>query len=88
MKKIFGLAAFFISSQLLAQTDSSKTLDPVVVTAGKIPQKQSITGKVVSVISKEQLEKSAGRTVAQLLNEQAGLAIKPFTCGALHQGEH
>lgn len=75
MKKIFGLAAFFISSQLLAQTDSAKALNPVVVTANKLPQKQSTTGKVVSVISKEQIEKSAGRTVAQLLNEQAGLAI-------------
>lgn len=75
MKKIFGLTAFFISSQLLAQTDTAETLNPVVVTASKLPQKQSITGKVVTVISKEQIEKSSGRTVAQVLNEQAGLAI-------------
>lgn len=75
MKKIFGLTAILISSQLLAQTDSSQTLNPVVITAGKLPQKQSATGKVVSVISKEQIEKSSGRTVAQLLNEQAGLTI-------------
>src|SRR5215217_6373616 len=75
MKKIFAVAALFISSQLAAQTDSSKTLDPVVLTANKLPQKQSSTGKVVSVITREQIEKSAGRTIAQLLNEQAGMTI-------------
>src|SRR5215213_8813266 len=75
MKKNFAVAALFISSQLAAQTDSSKTLDPVVLTANKLPQKQSSTGKVISVISKEQIEKSAGRTIAQLLNEQAGITI-------------
>lgn len=75
MRKIFGLTAILFSSGLLAQTDSSQTLNPVVVTANKFPQKQGNTGKVISVISKEQIEKSSGRTVAQLLNEQAGLAI-------------
>ena len=54
-----------ISNQLLAQKDTS-TLDPVILTANKFEQKQSQTGKVVTVISKEQLEKSAGRTVAQI----------------------
>ena len=75
MRKFFVVTALFISSQLTAQTDSSRTLNPVVITANKIPQKQSSTGKVVSVITKEQIEKSSGRTVAQLLNEQAGLTI-------------
>lgn len=75
MRKIFGLTAIFFSSQLLAQTDSSKSLNPVIITANKLPQKQTATGKVVSVITKEQLEKSSGRTVAQLLNEQAGITI-------------
>jgi vitamin B12 transporter len=75
MRKIFGLTACFFCSQLFAQTDSSKTLNPVIITANKLPQKQSATGKVVSVITKEQIEKSSGRTIAQLLNEQAGLTI-------------
>jgi vitamin B12 transporter len=75
MRKIFGLAALFFCSQLQAQTDSISNLNPVVVTATKSPIKQSNTGKVISVISKEQIEKSSGRTVAQLLNEQAGLTI-------------
>lgn len=81
-KKIFIAAAVFFSSQLYAQktvpanpTDSTKNLDEVVVTATKTPVKQSQTGKVVTVIGKEQLDRSAGKTVAQILNEQAGITI-------------
>ena len=75
MRKIFVVTALIISSQLIAQQDSSKSLDPVILTATKLPQKQSSTGKVITVISREQIEKSSGRTVGQLLNEQAGLTI-------------
>ena len=61
----------------MAQKDTSaiNQLDPVIVTANKIAQKQSTTGKVITVISKEQIEKSAGKSVAQILNEQAGVVI-------------
>lgn len=71
---ITGSTAF---AQLIQPSpeDSSKTMDPVVITANKIPQKQNTTGKVVTVISREQIEKSSGKTVSQLLNEQAGLTI-------------
>lgn len=58
-----------------AQQDSSHVLDEVIVTANKLEQKQSTTGKVITVISKAQLEKSSGKTVAQVLNEQAGITI-------------
>ncbi|MBK8785077.1 MAG: TonB-dependent receptor [Chitinophagaceae bacterium] len=81
-KKIFIAAAVLISSQLYAQKpvpavseDSIKSLDEVVLTATKMPLKQSQTGKVVTVIGKEQIERSAGKTVAQLLNEQVGITI-------------
>lgn len=69
------VAALFIGSQLHAQQDTSKTLDPVVITATKTPLKQSQTGKVISVITKEQIERSAGKTLGRLLNEQAGITI-------------
>ena len=77
MKKIFFVvAAIVISSQLQAQEDTTgKVLDEVILTANKFEQKQSQTGKVVTVISKEQIEKSSGKTVAQILNEQAGITI-------------
>jgi len=73
-KTFFVLAAAIVSNQLTAQKDTT-VLDEVVITATKFEQKQSQTGKVVTVITKEQLEKSAGKSLAQLLNEQAGLVI-------------
>ena len=73
-KKILFVAACITGSALFAQ-DSSKILNPVIITANKFPQKQSTTGKVITVITKDQIEKSSGKTVAQLLNEQAGLTI-------------
>lgn len=76
-KKLIVVAAgFFISSQLSAQDSSaSKQLDEVVITANRMEQKQTQTGKVVTVIGKEVLEKSQGKTIAQVLNEQAGITI-------------
>ncbi|MEP7143170.1 MAG: TonB-dependent receptor [Ferruginibacter sp.] len=73
--KILFVAAVVFSSQLKAQQDSTKQLDQVVVTANKYPQKQSSTGKVLTVIDGSQLERNTGRTLAQVLNEQAGLVI-------------
>jgi len=70
-------AALLIISSAFAQKDTvrTKVLDEVVVTANKTEQKQSTTGKVITVITKAQIEKSSGKTVAQLLNEQAGITI-------------
>jgi len=80
MRKIFAVAALIISSQAIAQTteqqeDSTKTLDKVVITATKYPTKQSNTGKSVSVVTREQIERSAGKDLAQVLNEQTGLTV-------------
>ena len=76
-KKLTLLFALLSGSTVFAQKDSlpSTLLDEVVVTANKMEQKQSSTGKVITVINKEQIEKSNGKTVAQLLNEQAGITI-------------
>ena len=61
---------------LYAQTDSTtKVLDEVVITATKTEQKQSTTGKVVTVISKTEIEQSQGKTLGQLLNDQAGVVV-------------
>ena len=73
-KKIFIAAAVLISNQLTAQ-DSARNLNEVVVTANKFPNKTSLTGKVVVVINREQLENSGGKDLAQVLNEQAGVYI-------------
>jgi vitamin B12 transporter len=77
-KKFFIVAATLTSSHFIVQAQDSSTtkqLDEVVVTANKYPQKQSSTGKVLTVINRQELEKNTGRTLAQVLNEQAGLII-------------
>ncbi len=78
-KKIFIAAAVLISNQLSAQQDSAKKLNEVFVTANKFPNKTSLTGKVVVVITREQLEKSGGKDLAQVLTEQAGLYVNGAT---------
>ena len=61
---------------LQAQDDSlPKQLDQVVVTATRYPVKQSQTGKVIIVISRSDLDKSPGKTLGQVLTEQAGLTV-------------
>jgi len=78
VKKIFIVAAVVTGTHLAAQTtdeDSIKSLDKVVITATKYPTKQSNTGKVVLVITREQIEKSSGKDLAQVLNEQTGLTV-------------
>lgn len=81
MKKVIALvgAAFVSAFPIMAQQQpdsiSLATLDEIVVTANKMPQKQSQTGKVVAVINKAQIANSTGGTLAQLLNEQAGIVI-------------
>ena len=87
-KKFFVVAAILISSQLPAQLvptireQDTSLLDEVVITANKYPNKTSLTGKVVTVITREQLERSGGKDLAQVLNEQAGIYIGGATSNA------
>jgi vitamin B12 transporter len=75
-KKFLIVAAAFIGSQLTAQEDTTvRTLDEVVITANKFPQKQSGTGKLITVITKEQIMQSGGKDLSQILNEQAGIVV-------------
>jgi len=64
-------------NQINAQQDSVKSynLSEVVVTATKFPKSQSETGKVLTVIDEDQLRRSSGKDISQLLNEQVGLII-------------
>ncbi|HET6767762.1 MAG TPA: TonB-dependent receptor [Chitinophagaceae bacterium] len=80
-RKFFVVAAILIGSQLQAQlvpairVQDTSLLDEVVITANKYPNKTSLTGKVVTVITREQLEQSGGKDLAQILTEQAGIYI-------------
>ncbi len=82
MKKgIFIAAAVIFSNHLHAQVvkaprdTTNKTLDEVIVTANKFPQKQSETGKVVTIITQDQLQKSFGKSISEVLNQQPGVII-------------
>jgi vitamin B12 transporter len=71
------VAATFVSSALWAQQDSSRpaSLNEVIVTANKTLQKQGQTGKVITVINQQQIAQAGSKTVAQLLQETAGITI-------------
>ncbi len=80
-KKIFIAAAVIFSSQVYAQQpvpanlEDSTTMDEVVVTATKTLVKQSQTGKVVTVINQATLQRSAGKSLTEILNTQAGVFV-------------
>ncbi len=74
------MAAIIIGSQLYAQDSSSvKQLDEVIVTANRLLQKQSNTGKIVTVIDQETLQRNAGKTLTEIINYQAGVFINGAT---------
>ncbi len=78
LKNIVALSCLFLSTALtLSSQDSlfNSALDEVVVTASKFSTKQSKTGKVVQVIRREDLQNANGRTLSELLNQQAGIFI-------------
>lgn len=82
MKKERKVWAFFIvlgwlAPDLQAQQDTLRTLklDTVVITATKYPKNKSETGKVLTIIDRDQLERSAGKDLSQILNEQVGLVV-------------
>ena len=76
-KSFFTAACIAAALSATAQKDtlSGSPMNDVVVTATKFPIKQSLSGKVVTVITKEQLEKSSGRTIGELLSTQTGVII-------------
>ncbi|MGM9475836.1 TonB-dependent receptor plug domain-containing protein [Pedobacter sp. GSP4] len=70
-----GLAQLLLSHLANAQNQDSLQLKDVVISATKNNQKQSQTGKVVTIISREVLERSNGKSLPDLLTEQAGIVI-------------
>ena len=67
--------AFGQKEEIKKISDTVISLDEVIVTANKVEQKQNATGKVVTVINAAALQANAGRSIAQILNEQAGLYL-------------
>jgi vitamin B12 transporter len=77
MTKKFTCIILLFSSYFAIGQDSTRVtaLEEVVFTANKYPKKQTETGKVLTVIGREQLERSYGKTLGELLNTVSGTAI-------------
>jgi vitamin B12 transporter len=76
--KLLWMAAVTFSSYVQAQTptaDSVKEIGGVIITANKVQQKQNETGRVLTVIGQQQLQRSYGKTLMEVLNQQVGLTI-------------
>lgn len=73
-RKFLVVAAVIIGSTLQAQNQTAdKNLDEVIVTASRREQKQSQTGKVVTVIDQETLKNNPGKSLTEILNQYAGI---------------
>lgn len=68
---------FFSNSYMMAQEDSipAKALDEVTITATKFPTKTLQTGKVLTIITNQQLARVGGKDLSQILHEQSGIYI-------------
>jgi vitamin B12 transporter len=74
-KRIVLAASLFLSMAATAQDTTGKFLQDVVVTANKFPNKTSLTGKVVIVITQQDLARAGSRDLSQVLTEQGGVYL-------------
>lgn len=78
-KNLLLLLTLFTIKATAQQDTTSKTLDEVIVTANKFEQKQHETGKVVTVITRDELWKNSSQTIGQILNRQTGIIVNGST---------
>ncbi len=79
---VLGVCTFvYMAGPTYAQQDTTSTvqLDEVVVTATKYAKSISETGKVLTIITRQQLEQSGGKDLSQVLNAQAGIVVNGAT---------
>ena len=62
------LAASLGNYSLAQDSLPAKALDEVTVTATKFPSKASQTGKVQTIITRQQLERAGGKDLTQILH--------------------
>ena len=70
-----GLVQLALLSTAAHAQDTTRVLKDVVVTATRSPTKVSDIGKVVEVITAEQISQAQGQTLPQLLNNVAGITF-------------
>jgi len=70
-----GLVQLALLSTAAHAQDTTRVLHDVVVTATRSPQKLSEIGRVVTVITAEQISRSQGMSLPQLLNNVPGITF-------------
>jgi len=70
-----GLVQLALLSVAAHAQDTTRVLNNVVVTATRSPKKLSDIGRVVTVITADQINRSQGKTLPELLNSVAGLTF-------------
>ncbi len=78
MRKVFRIAAgvwLAATAGSAAFAQDGTSLDEVIVTANKFPQKQEQTGKTLTVLGDSLLRANSGKTLTDLLNQQVGLQV-------------
>ncbi|SKD07829.1 vitamin B12 transporter [Chitinophaga ginsengisegetis] len=69
------LSVVLYTAATAQDTSRISQLNEITVTAVKGPQKAGETGKVVTILSHEYLQRNSGRSIAGILNQQTGLII-------------
>ncbi len=74
---LLGVTALVVSSLFCVETYAQEELklEEVVISTTKNDQKQRQTGKVVTIIGPEILERSHGKNLTDVLNEYAGVMV-------------
>ena len=69
------LCAPVIQAQSVSAVTDTLDLDQIVITASKIPQTLRETTKPVIIINRAEIERSSGRDLSQILNQQSGIRV-------------
>lgn len=86
----FTVLAVILQSSAFAEDDPKgpQRLDPIVVTASRVPERPSgslfgttvlQSSRSVDIITQEDIKRSSARTVPELLKGRAGVAVKEYT---------
>ena len=70
-----GLVQLALLNTAAHAQEKNRALDTVVVTATRSPKKLSETGRVVTIISAEQINRSQGKSLPELLNTVPGITF-------------
>ncbi|TSD66695.1 TonB-dependent receptor [Inquilinus sp. KBS0705] len=74
-KTLAGIILLPLTVNTALAQDSTRTLNDVVITATRSPKKLRDIGRVVTVISAEQINRSQGKSLPQLLNTVPGITF-------------